>query len=211
MSEAMLVDKRQQALVARRLQPSATDRAFRTVVAEAGQDVRALVDLLTAGELSPAEWHDQMLATLAEAHAEAGYRGRVRAGDTAPYDRDDQRFGWLVAQEEARYLDGFRRALEAGRYESEAGTNEAAILRRANLYVQRLYGTANEALALVAEGERWHWERGKEDSCRSCIRLEENSPYIGLPPTLPRMGKTECLNACGCRCFTDSGLETFVP
>lgn len=193
----------------RRLQPSATDRAFRAVVADAGKDVRALVSLLVAGDLTPAEWHDQMLEALAQAHAEAGYRGRVRAGDTAPFERDDIRFGQLVAQEEQRFLDGFRRDLEAGRY----ADSPDAIGRRADLYVQRLYGTANEALALTVggDGERWHWVRGKDDSCRSCIRLEENSPYNGLPPTLPRMGRTECLSACGCRAFSDSGLETFAP
>lgn len=199
------------ATLQRRLRPSATDTAFRSLVAEAGKDVRALVDALTAGDLTPAEWHDQMLETLAGAHAEAGYRGRLRAGDTAPYDRDDVRFGQLVAWEEQPYLDGFRRDLESGKY-AEGDAGRLAITRRALMYVNRLYGTANEAVVLVAgDEELWHWRRGKTDSCSACVRLEENSPYRGHPPTTPRSGATPCLSSCGCTCTSSSGLETFAP
>lgn len=195
----------------RRLRPSATDTAFRSLVAEARQDVRALATALVSGDLTPAQWSDQMLETLVQAHAEAGYRGRLRAGDLAPYDRDDLRFGQLVAQEQMAWLWKFQRDLEGGRY----GTGEpdaAAIQRRAQLYVTRLYGTANEALALVAgDDEEWVWSLGVGDTCSGCIRLAQNSPYRGRPPTMPKMGQTPCLANCLCSCQASSGLETFAP
>lgn len=195
----------------RRLRPSSTGTAFRQLIAEAGQDVRALVASLVAGDLTPAEWSDQMLESLASAHAEAGYRGRLRAGDHAAYDRDDVRFGQLVAQEEMQYLWRFAREIEAGRYGTEE-VDAAAVLRRAMLYVARLYGTANEALVLVAgDDETWIWELGAGDTCAGCVRLAQNSPYRGRPPTMPKMGQTPCLSNCLCRAFTTSGLEAFQP
>lgn len=197
----------------RRLRPSSTDRAFRTLVGEAEQDLGALVSALAQGDLSAAEWHDQVLEVLVHAHAEAGYRGRLRAGDEAAFDRDDVRFGQLVVQEEMQFLDGFRRDLETGRYTGEDGSLDAAAVgRRANLYAARLYGTANEALALVAGDEEvWVWKTAPGETCSGCVRLEENSPYRGMPPTLPKMCRTPCLSNCKCACYSESGLETFAP
>lgn len=195
----------------RRLRPSATDAAFRALIAEAGQDVRALVSALVSGDLTPAEWSDQMLETLAHAHAEAGYRGRLRAGDLAPYDRDDLRFGQLVAQEQMAWLWKFQRDLEGGRY----GTGEpdaAAIQRRAAMYVTRLYGTANEAWGLTVNEPLW-WRLGdSEESCRSCPRLAEGSPYApGALRVWPKSGATECNINCKCRVTTADGRECFGP
>jgi hypothetical protein len=195
----------------RRLQPSATDTAFRTLVVATEGQVRALVDRLTAGDLTPDEWQQRMLGTLAEAHAQAGYRGRLRAGDHAPYDRDDVRFGALVAQEEAQFLWGFTREIEAGKYGIDEPDVEA-IARRAGLYAKRIAGTANEALALVAGGDgvTWVWRTAPGETCPDCLRLEAHSPYRQLPTT-PRAGDTACLSNCHCVAYSSSGLETFSP
>lgn len=196
----------------RRLQLKPTDTAFRTLVAATEGRVRALVDRLVAGDLDTAAWQDRMLETLAEAHAQAGYRGRLRAGDTAPYDRDDTRFGALVADEEARFLWRFRRDIEGGRYGADEPETEA-IARRALFYVSRLYGTANEALALTADEPIW-WRLGEPESshCRSCPRLAENSPYPpGQLPTVPRGNQTTCKQNCLCWLETASGLIGFTP
>lgn len=197
----------------RRLRPSATDRAFRALIAQAGQDVRALVDRLVSGELDTSAWAGAMEETLAHAHAEAGYRGRLRAGDLAPFDRDDERFGALVAQEESAYLWRFRQDLEADKFGIDEPETEK-IQRRALLYVARLYGTANEALALAAGGdEEWVWVLGETDAtCTDCMRLATGSPYrAGALPTYPRSGTTRCLGNCKCEIRTASGLHGFAP
>lgn len=192
--------------------PPPSDAAFRRLVHRADRELRGHVAALATGDLTPEEWHGRMLATLAEAHAQAGYQGRLRAGDTAPFDADDRRFGQLVAQEELSFLDAFRRDLEGGRYMGEDGAlDEAAVVRRTEMYAARLHGTANEALALVAD-EEIAWVLGDTDHCRSCLRLAENSPYrAGMLPTVPRGGRTICLVACGCRIETASGLVGFAP
>jgi hypothetical protein len=158
------------------------------------------------------EWHTATLDALARHHADAGYHGRVRAGDTAPVDADDRAFGRLVAQEEMPFLDAFRRDVEGGRYTREDGIlDREAIARRASMYAARLYGTANEALVLVAD-EAIEWRLGETDHCRSCLRLAANSPYpAGTLPTVPRGGKTECVTNCGCEIRTASGLAGFAP
>lgn len=197
-------------MLQRRLLPGTTTQAFRAVVADAESDVRALVGRLTAGELSPDAWQAAMTETLAQAHAEAAYRGRVRAGDHAPFERDDERFGYLVAQEEQQYLWRFRQDIEAGRYGVEE-PDTAAIVRRVLLYTQRLYGTANEALALTADDEDvWHWE-AEPDPCPDCSRLAAHSPYRGMPPTMPGQCETKCLVNCRCVVYSTSGLRGFEP
>jgi hypothetical protein len=195
----------------RRLQPSATDTAFRVFISDVSRGIQYLVDRLTAGELTPDEWEQKMLNQLTAAHAQAGYRGRLRAGDHAPYDRDDTRFGYLVAQEEAGFLHGFRVDIESGRYGVDEPDTEA-IARRASLYAQRIYGTANEALALVAGGDdvTWEWKTSPGETCPDCLRLEAHSPYRQLPTT-PRAGDTICISNCKCSVQSSSGLETFAP
>src|SRR5438552_3594131 len=137
------------ALLERRLRPT-TAAPFRALLADVGGDVRETTAALAGGKIGVDEWHGIVLETLAEAHAQAGYLGRVRAGDTAPFDADDARFGQLVAQEEMPFLDGFRDDIAAGRYTGEEGTLDAGqVERRAQMYVARLYGTANEALGLT--------------------------------------------------------------
>lgn len=195
----------------RRLRP-ATAAPFRQLIADAGQDIRETTAALAAGKIGPDEWHGILLETLAEAHAQAGYLGRLRAGDRAPFDEDDSRFGMLVAQEEMPFLDGFRDELAAGRYRDEDGALDAGKMeRRAQLYVQRLMGTANEALALVAgDREEWIWE-AEPDPCPDCARLAAHSPYPGAPPTMPGECATRCLTNCRCIAYTASGLRGFAP
>jgi len=199
------------ATLQRRLQPSGSDRSFGALVAQTGAQVRALVDRLAAGDLHTFAWQEAMLETLAAAHAQAGYRGRVRAGDTAPFDRDDERFGYLAAQEESAYLWSFRQDIENGRYGVEE-PNTDAIHRRAALYVARIAGTANEALVLTAGDEEvWTWRTDPGENCPDCLRLEAHSPYRGTPPTTPRRGDTACLGHCHCRLQSSRGVETFAP
>lgn len=188
------------------------DRALHRLAAQTEGKLAALVDHLAAGALTAATWHGRALAVLADAHALAGYHGRVRAGDTAPYDVDDVRFGALVAQEEQPYLERFAAELAGDRYRDAAGAlDREAVTARARLYSARLYGTANEALVLV-DGARVWWRLGDTDHCRQCVALAEGSPYEpGALRVYPRTNATLCKQNCGCRVETESGLATFTP
>jgi len=213
-SSAIGRDSHVTALLQRRLRP-ATAAPFRQLLADTGSDVAETTAALAAGKIGLDEWHGILLETLAEAHAQAGYLGRLRAGDRAAFDDDDTRFGRLVAQEEMPFLDGFRDDLAAGRYgtpELVPGLDLNAIQRRAAMYVTRLSGTANEALALVAD-EEIEWLLGEtEATCIDCMRLATGSPYqVGTLPTYPRSGGTRCLSNCMCEIRTASGLEGFRP
>jgi hypothetical protein len=196
----------------RRLRESVTDTAFHRFVAETTADVEEITAHLAGGKIGVEEWSGIMLDTLAEAHAQAGFLGRQRAGDRAPFDTDDTRFGQLVAQEEWPFLSGFAHDIATGRYTGEDGTLDVeAIRRRAGLYVARVFGTANEAL-LLTSGEKVWWILGDKDHCSGCLRLAAGSPYgPGELKVAPRSGATQCLSQCGCVCRTDSGLETFNP
>lgn len=196
----------------RRLRESVTDTAFHRFTREVTADVDEITAHLAGGKIGVEEWAGIMLDTLAEAHAQAGFLGRQRAGDRAPFDTDDTRFGRLVAQEEWPYLSGFAHDIATGRYTGEDGALDVeAVGRRAGLYVARTYGTANEALALTDGGEI-AWLLGPADHCRSCLTLAANSPYPpGSLPTVPRGGKTVCLQNCACRLETASGLRGFAP
>lgn len=180
-----------------------TDRQFRRFVAETEGKITALVDQLAAGRITAGEFGGRMLTTLADAHALAGYHGRVRAGDTAPFDQDDAQFGRLVAHEEQEHLWGFESDLAAGRYtDAPGGFDRAAVERRALLYTDRLTATANEALILV-DGAAWNWVN-TETSCQFCERRAAGSPYAaGTVLPAPHPG-------CRCRIETTGGLAGFA-
>lgn len=183
-----------------------TDRQFRRFVAGVEGKLTSLVDQLAAGRITPEQWGGRMLVTLADAHAMAGYHGRQRAGDTAPFDHDDARFGNLVAQEEQAPLWAFERDVAAGRYADADGSLDAeAVTRRATLYTGRLYGTGNEALSLV-DGSRFWWRLNEEGACPRCERMAAGSPYAPgtiAPPPSPHPG-------CRCTIETEGGLAGFA-
>lgn len=197
----------------RRLRP-ATAAPFRALIAHVGEDLREITAALASRTISTPEWGGLMLEALAHGHAEAGYLGRVRAGDTAPFDLDDRRFGALVAQEEAPYLNAFEQDLLGGKYTQEDGTLDVErIQRRAALYVARIYGTANEALSLTIDEPIW-WRLGEPETshCRECPALAAGSPYApGTLPTVPLGNATSCLSQCLCWLETASGLIGFHP
>jgi hypothetical protein len=203
------------AILQRRLRAPVTDAVFARFVDQAAGDVREIVESLAAGKIGAPEWAGIMLDALAEAHAQAAFLGRQRAGDRAPFDQDDTRFGQLTAQEEWPFLEGFARDLEAGRYTSFFGSLDvAAIDRRAQMYVARTFGTANEALGLADGGDLW-WILGEGPGlvhCSQCPALAAGSPYRpGELHVWPLGNSTPCYQNCRCEIRTASGLRGFSP
>lgn len=194
-----------------------SEAEFRRLIHATDRTLRDLARQVAAGEMLPSEWSGRMLTALSEAHARAGFHGRQRAGDLAAFDVDDTRFGNLAAQEEMEFLQSFEWDLMGDRYRGEDGTLDAAqVARRAEHYLGALYGTANEAMVLVASEPVW-WILGEPESgpsghCDMCPELAANSPYApGSLPTYPRANRTPCLQNCYCRIQTESGLVGFTP
>jgi len=190
------------------------DAAFRALLGETRREIADLTGALGSGKVSIPEWGGIMLESLADAHARAGYHGRQRGGDTAPFDADDERFGRLAVQEEMSFLAAFEQDLVAGRYRREDGALAVEdVQRRAEMYLGRLYGTANEAMCWVAdEALVWHLGQVDDSHCEACPKLAEGSPYPpGRWPTLPGMNRTPCLSRCACWVSTESGIVGFRP
>lgn len=191
---------------------ASADADFRRMVSNVERKLQGLAKAVAREEITPAWWWNEMLEELASAHARAGFHGRQRAGDLAPFDVDDTRFGALAAQEELPFLQAFQWDLMGERYRDEDGALDAAAIgRRAEFYLSRLYATANEAMAWT-DGGRVHWRLGAADHCSDCLELAQRSPYeIDRLPTVPGASQTLCKMACACFLETESGLRGFRP
>jgi hypothetical protein len=155
-----------------------------------------------------------MLAALEQGHTRAALIGRRRAGDLAPLDADDKRFGSLQAREDMRYLRNFLEDLSIGKYVRDDGSlNTGRIERRALLYPQGMTGTANETFVLASNPETlWTWKLGPVTAhCEDCPSFAAGSPYRSAElPAYPGDGSTACLFNCGCELFRDDGLTGFT-
>ena len=92
-----------------------TQMEFDLMLAAKRGQVQDLARHLAAGTLDAAGWAQQMRSVLLAGHAQAGFLGRRRGGDVAPYDADDTTFGRMVMADEQPFLDRFRADLESGR------------------------------------------------------------------------------------------------
>jgi hypothetical protein len=183
-----------------------------TLIHETRRSVRLLAAQAAAGTLTPEQFGDRMAELLEGAHTQAVVIGRQHAGDRAPEEEDDRKFGVRVVDSEAEFLAGFVADLERGRYtDPETGdVQTGAVQQRALLYAGRVSGTANEAWGLSQETDAGLvWNLGASDHCADCPGLAAGSPYTPASlPTWPRMSGTACLSNCTCTVTAD-GAEGF--
>jgi hypothetical protein len=174
-------------------------------------EVKDLVFRYVAGIVDDSGFADEARRVLIRGHAQAGYLGRRRAGDHAPYDQDDTEFGRMIAEEQQEFLQGFVEDLSTGRYDGEDGRPMAEpILRRAQLYVERMRGSANEAFRL-ASWEPMSWRLGASDHCADCLGLAAGSPYEdGELRQVPRDASTLCQLNCACELARSDGVTAFA-
>jgi len=189
-----------------------TQADFDRLLAQKRVEVANLARHVVAGTLTPEDWAERMRAILIQGHARAGFLGRQRGGDLAPYDSDDTEFGRMVAADEQPFLDRFHADLESGRYEDEDGRLLLLpVLGRAEMYVQRMLGTANEAFLGTSGSELIWWLLGdSEESCDECPALAAGSPYTAA--TLSRTPgdcSTPCMTNCKCRLARADGITGF--
>jgi hypothetical protein len=166
------------------------------------------------GLYSPAAFAAAMDEALLDAHSEAVVLGRIHAGDLAPEDADDARFAAQVVESEHEFLREFVQDLDH-RYTGEDGVRDGdAAAKRAEMYADRITGTANEAWGLtMAEDVALTWTLGADDdsTCTDCPELAEASPYTPQTlPTYPGKAETLCGRSCRCMVATEAGQRGFV-
>lgn len=181
------------------------------LIERTAREARALVFGVQGGVIDAKDFGDRMAQLLEEAHGRAAYLGRVKGGDAAAFDQDDQRFGENVVDSEAEFLAHFQADIESGKYEGDWTKAE----QRAEWYALRLTGTGNETWSLaLPTGALITWVLGDEPSehCPDCPVIAAGSPYTAetLPPP-PGSNATKCLFRCYCSLEYEGGKSFTVP
>ena len=156
--------------------------------------------------------YNPLLDRLADAHANAAYLGRRKAGVLDAFNSRDVDFGKLAAAEQAPYLRRFMADLESGVYTNADGTPKTKqILARWKQYQKRVVGSGNEAWAFSLPSEtKIYWISMPGENCNTCPALAAASPFTPTTiPTVPRAGGTECNVNCNCYLRTEDGATSF--
>lgn len=191
-----------------------TQAAYNKLERATAKRITTLAGRLASGKLTPADWSGEMIDLLADKHGGAAALGRQRAGDLTARNDDDDLLGAAVADEEARYLQGFVAAIGAGKYTGADGKlDKDKLTRRAVLYSRKLLATANEAFVQASDPvDLFDWHLGPtEDNCDECPALAEGGPYTPETiPTYPRAGATPCMFHCKCSLVRADGINGFL-
>lgn len=166
------------------------------------------------GEIGSKEFATGFLTELGSAHAMANYIGRNSAGSDVPFGQSDQIVGDTMIVDQARFMEGFAKDLEGGRYgepaesaDEEGTVMSKAILARADLYIERLRGTANDSVIYTLRSTDisdegyvdWILDGSVKNHCGDCIAMAEGSPWpLDELKKLPGDGSTECGPNCKC-------------
>lgn len=167
--------------------PSPLDR----LIGSARGELDHLVNGLQGGQLSPAEWHNATLQSLADYHSAAYLAG---TGKDA-LDRAGQQMVLRQVADQADYLNRFTDRVEAG------DLSDAQIRSRIAQYAEPLRATYSEAETLGADlpfhpadggtecgvncrcswqqrGGRWYWALDSQaDHCAGCRARADGNPY----------------------------------
>lgn len=180
------------------------------------EEIANITRHLASRHISAQQWADHFDAILFEGHRRAWQLGRQRAGDFRADTEDDDLMGRAAKDGDAEFLRSFSDALDRidPRYfDSNGNLKESAVQARANLYVAKMRGTANEAFVATCEDdEEFLWILGAvEQHCPDCPRIAALSPFTKETLfTTPGASDTECLS--NCKCFLrrkSDGLNAF--
>lgn len=182
---------------------------------DAQKNLTEYVGRLARREMAAATLGAEAVALLADAHAHAAYLGRRLAGVPGAFGQADIDFGEAIAQEQGLFMSRFVNDIESGKYLLESGElDEKAIQRRADMYVKRLLGTANEAWAAAHPPDaQIAWRLGgTENHCPECPAYAEAGPYrADSLPAHPGDGSTTCGTNCLCYLENTDGEQGFPP
>lgn len=179
------------------------------------KNLSAWVERVAARQAAAAQLGEEAVALLADAHAHAAYLGRRLAGVPGAFGAADIDFGEAVASQQSLFMARFVNDIESGKYLLESGElDEKAIQRRADMYVKRLLGTANEAWAAAHPPDtQIAWRLGgTENHCPECPAYAESGPYrADSLPAHPGDGSTTCGTNCLCYLENLDGEQGFPP
>lgn len=195
-------------------------------MAENKRDLVRICDQLTNGQISIDEWAKKFDAALLDGHLDALILGFERAGN---FDYDLKELKELargIKDTESEFLTGYTDDagvwhrgwigdLKSGddpRYFDKDGNLVPGSLdNRADLYVGRMRGTANEAFVNASDPDSsFEWELGDTEHCDDCLEMADGGPYtVDTLFSFPGDGGTQCLGNCGCTLTRDDGVEGF--
>lgn len=197
---------------ARNRRRRATQATFTALLLLVLRRMDAAFERFARNEIKLEILHSKLHNILERGHARAAYLGRMRAGDTSPFDEADREYGAHVATTEETWLDPFVQDIRAGKYGAEEFDTEALSVR-AVFYVLKLRATANEAFAsTLADDTMIYWRLGGDEGhhCGDCPHFAEQSPYRASElPAYPSDGTTECVTLCNCFLETENGVNGF--
>lgn len=181
-----------------------TQRDFDQLARQTARSMANLADDLRTLRIDAYQWADEMDALLTEAHAQAHYQGRYRAGDRVGFGPLDAIAGEVAMEREGEYLTNFRNDLVEGRYDTTSGLNARAVLQRSELYLGSVSSTADRAMTgTLADSRLWYWMLGAgpaERHCGRCPQLAAQGPYRADELTIfPGDGRLPCRNRCRCQ------------
>jgi len=194
-----------------------TDADYQQAMRDVAGKLRNINDELTQGRISVDEWADRFDAELLEGHYQALRLGFERAGS---FDYDEEKLRGVargIKDTESEFLSGYMdadgetwhpgwianlRDVEDGRYHNDDGTfKDGSLDSRADLYVGRMRGSANEAFVEASDPEaEITWELGPTEHCPDCLDMADGNPYTA--DTLfayPGDGSQICLGNCACQ------------
>lgn len=150
-----------------------------------------------------------------EGHVGAGVLGRQRAGDYADRMASDELWAARAMAEDEPRWRAFMEQIKNGdsRYVNGDGSlRQEQIQNRANLYTQRMRGTANEAFTAASkEDDLYDWVMLNSEHCPRCPEIEAGSPYTRATlPSHPGDGSTPCRVHCGCVLVRYDGVIGFT-
>lgn len=188
----MLIDRRQAGLP--------TNRTYKNLLIDTRAEITSLIDNFAAGYMDGAGFADHMDNILERAHEKAARLGRLKAGDFTAAEFADSAMAQIAMDTQAEFLAGFGDAIDAGRYLDEFGlVDKAALARRADFYLDRVRGTANEAFVAASGPDALIIWRTIGENCAGCNALAAASPHKASTMThFPGDGKTECMVRCDC-------------
>lgn len=176
-----------------------TQKSYARFVHDVRAEVANLVQTLGASMLDGKQFADQLDEILTRAHARAYALGRHRAGDMKPQGRDDLDLANVAMDSQAEFLARFGDKIDDGGFNDQFGfVDLAQVAKRADFYLDRLRGSANEGFVLGSGDALFDWITVGEN-CAGCNALAKKSPHKASKMThFPGDGQTECQVRCDC-------------
>lgn len=194
----------------RRTRP--TQAEFNAMIRQRKGEIARALARLKSRSITVDEFGRLMDSVMLEAHANGWMLGRQRAGNLKEEMFDDYLAAVAAKDKDGSYLLRFLDEIDGGRYGHVDDLSTDAIQSRANLYIARARGTANEAFVETSpDGMEFTWHLGgTENHCSDCPEIAALSPFIkDTMFTYPGHGDTPCLSHCKCFLTREDKVSAF--